>query len=184
MMMIPPFMHGAAQWAAFNAVTMGGRMVIPDDVRARCDPPTCCASPPTRGVLSMPVGRRRDRPSAARRDRAGDYDLSGLLTITNGGAPLSPTVRERILERAAHLMLIDAVGVVGDRRADEHVDARRAPRRRPRRSRPQSDTAVVVGGPRPRCSSPATRAGLAGPAGSGAARVSGRRGQDRRARSR
>ena len=25
MMMIPPFMHGAAQWAAFNAVTMGGR---------------------------------------------------------------------------------------------------------------------------------------------------------------
>ena len=32
MMMIPPFMHGAAQWAAFNAVTMGGRLVIPDDV--------------------------------------------------------------------------------------------------------------------------------------------------------
>ena len=32
MLMIPPFMHGAAQWAAYNAITMGGRLVIPDDV--------------------------------------------------------------------------------------------------------------------------------------------------------
>ena len=27
----------------------------------------------------------------------GDYDLSGLMGITNGGAPLSPTVRDRLL---------------------------------------------------------------------------------------
>src|SRR5690606_33908405 len=30
MLMIPPFMHGAAQWAAFNAVTMAGKIVLPD----------------------------------------------------------------------------------------------------------------------------------------------------------
>jgi len=27
-----PLMHGAAQWAAYNMITMGGRIVIPDDV--------------------------------------------------------------------------------------------------------------------------------------------------------
>ena len=32
MLMIPPLMHGAAQWAAFNMVTTGGWIVIPDDV--------------------------------------------------------------------------------------------------------------------------------------------------------
>ena len=31
-LLIPPFMHGAAQWASFHIITMGGRLVIPDDV--------------------------------------------------------------------------------------------------------------------------------------------------------
>jgi acyl-CoA synthetase (AMP-forming)/AMP-acid ligase II len=31
-LMVPPFIHGAAQWGAYHAVAMGGRIVIPDDV--------------------------------------------------------------------------------------------------------------------------------------------------------
>src|SRR4051812_45778223 len=31
-LMIPPLMHGAAQWAAFNMFSTGGWMVLPDDV--------------------------------------------------------------------------------------------------------------------------------------------------------
>ena len=61
-------------------------------------------------VLSMPVvGDAIARPLLDEIER-GDYDLSGLFTITNGGAPLSPTVRERILAALPHLMLLDAVG--------------------------------------------------------------------------
>ena len=54
MMMIPPFMHGAAQWAAFNAVTMGGRVVIPDDVE-RMRPADVLRLAERERVLSMPV---------------------------------------------------------------------------------------------------------------------------------
>ncbi len=31
-LMLPLFTHGAAQWAAFNMMCMGARIVIPDDV--------------------------------------------------------------------------------------------------------------------------------------------------------
>ena len=68
MLMIPPFMHGAAQWAAFNAVTMGGRARDPRRRRAaaaRRRP----APRRTRTGAEHAGGRRRDRPSAARRDR-------------------------------------------------------------------------------------------------------------------
>jgi acyl-CoA synthetase (AMP-forming)/AMP-acid ligase II len=109
MVMIPPFMHGAAQWAAFNAVTMGGRIVIPDDVE-RMRPAEVLRLAASERVLSMPVvGDAIARPLVDEIE-AGDYDLSGLLTITNGGAPLSPTVRERILTALPHVMLLDAVG--------------------------------------------------------------------------
>jgi 3-oxocholest-4-en-26-oate---CoA ligase len=108
-MMIPPFMHGAAQWAAFNVITMGGRVVIPDDVE-RMRPDAVLRLAERERVLSIPVvGDAIARPLLDEIE-AGDYDLSGLLTITNGGAPLSPTVRDRILKALPHVMLLDAVG--------------------------------------------------------------------------
>ena len=109
MMMIPPFMHGAAQWAAFNAITMGGRLVIPDDVE-RMRPDQVLRLAVQEKVLSIPVvGDAIARPLIDEIE-TGDYDLSGLFTITNGGAALSPTVRARILTALPHVMLLDAVG--------------------------------------------------------------------------
>ena len=109
MMMIPPFMHGAAQWAAYNAITMGGRLVIPDDVE-RLRPADVLRLAERERVLTIPVvGDAVARPLVEEIEK-GDYDLSGLLTITNGGAALSPTVRERILSALPHVMLLDAVG--------------------------------------------------------------------------
>ena len=109
MMMIPPFMHGAAQWAAYNAVTMGGKLVIPDDV-VRMRPDNVLTLAARERVLSIPVvGDAIARPLIDEIEN-GDYDLSGLFTITNGGAPLSPTVRGRILAALPHVTLLDAVG--------------------------------------------------------------------------
>ena len=109
LLMIPPFMHGAAQWAAYNAITMSGKLVIPDDV-VRMRPDNVLALAARERVLSIPVvGDAIARPLIDEIEK-GDYDLSGLFTITNGGAPLSPTVRERILAALPHLMLLDAVG--------------------------------------------------------------------------
>jgi 3-oxocholest-4-en-26-oate---CoA ligase len=109
MMMIPPFMHGAAQWAAYNAVTMGGRLVIPDDVE-RLRPAEVMRLAERERVVSIPVvGDAIARP-LLNEIEAGDYDLSGLVTVTNGGAPLSPTVRDRLLAALPHILLLDAVG--------------------------------------------------------------------------
>jgi fatty-acyl-CoA synthase len=109
MLMIPPFMHGAAQWAAFHAITMGGRLVIPDDVE-RLRPDAALRLAERERVLSIPVvGDAIARPLLDEIEK-GDYDLSGLVTFSNGGAPLSPTVRQRILAALPHIMLLDAVG--------------------------------------------------------------------------
>src|SRR3954452_24464060 len=90
LMMIPPFMHGAAQWVAFNAVTMGGRLIIPDDVE-RMRPAAVLRLAERERVLGMPVvGDAIARPLLDEIE-TGQYDLSGLVTMTNGGAPLSPT---------------------------------------------------------------------------------------------
>jgi acyl-CoA synthetase (AMP-forming)/AMP-acid ligase II len=141
MMMIPPFMHGAAQWAAFNAVTMGGRLVIPDDVE-RMRPAEVLRLVESEKVLSLPVvGDAIARPLLDEIE-TGDYDLSGLFTITNGGAPLSPTVRERILAALPHLMLLDAVGA-SESGAQMSTASTAGAETQAATFTPQSDTAVV-----------------------------------------
>ncbi len=141
MMMIPPFMHGAAQWAAFNAVTMGGRIVIPDDVE-RMRPAEVLRLAAKEKVLSLPVvGDAIARPLLDEIE-SGDYDLSGLFTITNGGAPLSPTVRGRILAALPHLMLLDAVGA-SESGAQMSTATTADTETQAATFTPQSDTAVV-----------------------------------------
>ncbi|MDX1872482.1 acyl-CoA synthetase [Mycolicibacterium sp. 120266] len=109
MLMIPPFMHGAAQWAAYNAITMGGKLVIPDDVE-RLRPADVLRLAERERVLSIPVvGDAVARPLVDEIEN-GAYDLSGLFTVSNGGAALSPTVRTRLLKALPHIMLLDAVG--------------------------------------------------------------------------
>ncbi len=110
-LMIPPLMHGAAQWAAFNMFSTGGWMVLPDDVDRLNAPPAVMKLAERERVLSIPVvGDAIARPLLDEIE-TGKYDLSGLVTITNGGgAPLSPTVRERLLAALPNLMVLDAVG--------------------------------------------------------------------------
>ncbi|MGV0836525.1 acyl-CoA synthetase [Mycolicibacterium thermoresistibile] len=109
LLMIPPFMHGAAQWAAFNAVTMAGKLALPDRVD-RLHPADALRVAAREKVLSIPVvGDAVARPLLTEIE-TGDHDLSSLVTITNGGAPLSPTVRDRLLRALPHVLVMDAVG--------------------------------------------------------------------------
>jgi acyl-CoA synthetase (AMP-forming)/AMP-acid ligase II len=141
MMMIPPFMHGAAQWATYTAVTMGGRIVIPDDVE-RMRPAEVMSLAERERVLSIPmVGDAIARPLLEEIE-TGDYDLSGLVTFTNGGAPLSPTVRERLLKAVPHVMLLDAVGA-SETGAQMSTYAAAGAQNQTATFEPQSDTAVV-----------------------------------------
>ena len=109
LLMIPPFMHGAAQWAAYYVITTGGRLVIPDDVdRMRADKVLRLAE--RERVMSIPiVGDAIARPLLDEIEK-GDYDLSGLFIISNGAAPLTPSVRARLVAALPHATVTDSVG--------------------------------------------------------------------------
>ncbi|MCD4526264.1 acyl-CoA synthetase [Nocardioides sp. cx-173] len=109
MLMLPPFMHGAAQWSAFHMFTTGGKIVIPDDVH-RMDPADALSVASRERCLAIPVvGDAVARPLVEELEHR-DYDLSGVAAFSNGGAPLSPTVRSRLLEALPHIMIRDTVG--------------------------------------------------------------------------
>jgi acyl-CoA synthetase (AMP-forming)/AMP-acid ligase II len=140
-LVIPPFMHGAAQWAAYTMVTMGGRLVIPDDVE-RMRAPDVLRLVEREKVISIPVvGDAIARPLIDEIER-GDYDLSSLITFTNGGAPLSPTVRERIHAALPNVMVMDAVGASESGAQMSSVSTPGADSQAAVFT-PQSDTAVV-----------------------------------------
>ena len=109
LLMIPPLMHGAAQWSTFHTITGGGTIVLPDDVHS-LDPADALGVAVRERILSIPVvGDAVALPLIEEVER-GDYDLSGLAAINNGGAPLTPGVRDRILDALPHLIVMDAAG--------------------------------------------------------------------------
>ncbi|HPX37326.1 MAG TPA: acyl-CoA synthetase [Mycobacterium sp.] len=109
LLLIPPLMHGAAQWGVFNTITTGGWIAVPDDV-VKFDADAILRLAARERVIGIPVvGDAMARPLVDQIEK-GDYDLSGLLAMTNGGAPLSPTVRDRLLNALPSLMIMDAVG--------------------------------------------------------------------------
>jgi len=109
LLMTAPFMHGAAQWSSFHMISTGGRIVLPDNV-TRSDAADWLRTVEREGVVSIPVvGDAMARPLVEEIER-GSYDLSGLAAISNGGAPISPGVRHRLLEALPGILLLDAMG--------------------------------------------------------------------------
>ncbi len=108
-LLIPPLMHGAAQWGAFQIMTMGGWIALPDDVEhIRADQILRLAE--RERVMSIPVvGDAIARPLIDEIER-GHYDLSGLVSISNGGAALTPSVRKRFTAALPNLLIIDTAG--------------------------------------------------------------------------
>src|SRR5439155_1421804 len=105
----PPLMHGAAQWAAFAALHQGGAVVLqarPD----RLDPDDIWGTVAREGVnLLLLVGDAFARPLLDGLDRR-SYDLSRLFVILSGCAILSPHLKQALLERIPHAMVIDGFG--------------------------------------------------------------------------
>ncbi|MGO4257353.1 acyl-CoA synthetase [Marmoricola sp. RAF53] len=109
LLMTAPFMHGAAQWSTFHMFTGGGKVVLPDNITSM-DAADWLRTTEREGVVSIPVvGDAMARPLIDEIER-GDYDLSGLAAINNGGAPITPGVRHRIHEALPNILILDAVG--------------------------------------------------------------------------
>ncbi len=108
-LMIPPLMHGSAQWTAFNVFTMGGRIVIPDDVRQLKAAEILALASREKVLTISLVGDAMARPLVEELE-SGEFDLASLAAITNGGAAMSPTVRIRLRQALPHISILDAVG--------------------------------------------------------------------------
>ena len=151
----PPFMHGAAQWAAFNAFTGGSTLVMPDDVERLDAADVLRSRPSAKGVSILLSSATRSAARWSTRSRPASYDLSSLLVgrqrrrrperrrSRTGSSTRCPT-------HAAH----GRGRLVGDRPADDPRLGRGPGGHHRRRSPPAPAPCVVERGPRPACSQP------------------------------
>jgi acyl-CoA synthetase (AMP-forming)/AMP-acid ligase II len=108
-LIIPPLMHGAAQWVSFIALNNGHALVLPPDT-TRFDPAEAWRTIESEKCTTLTVvGDAIARPLVEELER-NDYDTSSLVSVGNGGAPLTPTIKARLLEQLPHILLTDAVG--------------------------------------------------------------------------
>ncbi|CAM2802032.1 acyl-CoA synthetase [Skermania piniformis] len=108
-MILPPLIHGAAQWAALTALSSGQTVVFPPTVDRIDAPEVVRVAEQERVSVITVVGDAMARPVLAAIE-ASDADLSGLFAVANGGAVLSPVVKERLIAAKPGLVVLDGVG--------------------------------------------------------------------------
>ena len=109
LLVLPPLMHGAAQWACFMLMAQGATLVFPHDTR-RVDPDDVWSTVEREKANTMTiVGDAILRPLVLQLDKK-HYDLSSFFAVGNGGAPLTPAVRAMALERLPNLVISDSAG--------------------------------------------------------------------------
>jgi 3-oxocholest-4-en-26-oate---CoA ligase len=109
LMVLPPLMHGAAQWASFMLWAQGATLVFPNETR-RVDPDDVWSTVEREKANTMTiVGDAVLRPLLLQLDKK-SYDLSSFFAVGNGGAPLTPAVRAMAVERLPDLVISDSAG--------------------------------------------------------------------------
>ncbi|MBV9663397.1 MAG: acyl-CoA synthetase [Actinobacteria bacterium] len=105
-----PLMHGAGQWVAVSALLGGLRVVLLDG--QKFEPERAWELVERETVMSMAiVGDAMGRPLAdCLASNTGRWDLSSLLVIGSGGAPLSPAVKEQLASLLPNTFVIDSFG--------------------------------------------------------------------------
>ena len=96
MLVGPPLMHGAAQWVLFMALTCGHTVVFPSVVRALDPDDFLRAVERHRATGFSMVGDAFAVPILDQLGRS-KYDLSSLISIGSGGAPLSVANKQKFL---------------------------------------------------------------------------------------
>ncbi|OMC41343.1 acyl-CoA synthetase [Mycobacterium sp. GA-1841] len=109
LMILPPLIHGAAQWAAMTAITTGQTLVFPSVVD-RFDAEDVVRTIEREQVLvATVVGDAMARPLVAAIGNS-IADVSSLAVVANGGAQLTPYVKQQLIDSKPNLMVVDGVG--------------------------------------------------------------------------
>lgn len=113
LLILPPLIHGAAQWGAMTAMTTGQTIVFPSVVD-RFDAGDVVRTIEREQVLvATVVGDAMARPllDAIRTSlEHGTVDVSSLSVVANGGAQLTPYVKQQLIDVKQNLIVVDGVG--------------------------------------------------------------------------
>jgi 3-oxocholest-4-en-26-oate---CoA ligase len=106
---LAPLMHAAAQWTTFSWLLAGGKTVL---MPGALDPEAVWDVVDRHGVNSLTVvGDAVARPLvAAWEANPGRWEASGLFAISNGGAPMSASLKAKLGELFAGRAIIDGFG--------------------------------------------------------------------------
>jgi fatty-acyl-CoA synthase len=105
----PPFMHGAAHWAAFNMWHIGGTIVVqsdvvhfdPDDIWSTAERERCNTLTIVGDAFARPlIDQLRRKP----------YDLSSLFMLTSGGAIFTAALKQELLDLLPRVRIMDTLG--------------------------------------------------------------------------
>ncbi|WP_333891037.1 acyl-CoA synthetase [Mycolicibacterium gadium] len=106
---LPPLMHGAAQWSVMTALTTGQTVVFSENP-SRFDADEVVQTVEKEKVLAVQVvGDAMARPLADALERS-SADLSSMAVVANGGALLTPTAKQRLIDVKPGLIVMDGVG--------------------------------------------------------------------------
>ncbi|GBE67505.1 acyl-CoA synthetase [Mycobacterium sp. MFM001] len=109
LMVLPPLIHGAAQWTVMTALTTGQTVVFPSVVDHLDGDDVVRTIEREKVSVVTVVGDAVARPLLAAIDK-GIADVSSLAVIANGGALLTPYVKQRLIEVLPNAMVVDGVG--------------------------------------------------------------------------
>ncbi len=105
----PPFMHGAAHWAAFTIWHAGGTVIV-QSRSERFDPDDVWSTVERERATAMTiVGDAFGRPLLDAL-AGGSYDVSSLKTISSGGTILTAATKDAFLEAIPDLRIVDVLG--------------------------------------------------------------------------
>ncbi len=108
-LILPPLIHGAAQWSVMTAITTGQTLVFPAVVD-HLDADDVARTIEREKVAAVTVvGDAMARPLLGAIEK-GIADVSSLAVVANGGALLTPYVKERLIKALPNAMVVDGVG--------------------------------------------------------------------------
>ncbi|BBZ51680.1 acyl-CoA synthetase [Mycobacterium heidelbergense] len=109
LMILPPLIHGAAQWSVMTAITTGQSVVFPSVVDHLDAEDVVRTIERERVTVVTVVGDAMARPLVAAIEK-GIADVSSLAVVANGGALLTPFVKQRLIETLPNAVVVDGVG--------------------------------------------------------------------------
>ena len=109
LMILPPLIHGAAQWSVMTAITTGQTVVFPSVVD-HLDADDVVRTIEREKVMAVTVvGDAVARPLLGAIEK-GIADVSSLAVVANGGALLTPYIKQRLIDVLPNAIVVDGVG--------------------------------------------------------------------------